>query len=296
MFPRLGENAQPVRVTVERVQSPLGAWTTASHRPEGELARHVGRVIALQGRYFGTSVRSLARPAPELFINLREGSRSLSPEGAWMAGIRETPVLLPSDGLVDFVAVRFRATGAWTLFGCRGDEIANRIVSAADLAASLATNLRDRLSRVREPTARVRLVVQALDERLPLARRCDPAVAAALSRCGACDEAQSITEICAELGVSRRRLVDGFRREVGLTPKRFARLVRFHEALDRVIGRGGMLAAIAADCGFADQPHMTGEFRRFGDQSPARLRSEAHTRIDRFRFGLPRASAAPFGV
>jgi AraC-like DNA-binding protein len=73
--------------------------------------------------------------------------------------------------------------------------------------------------------------------------------------------------------LSRRRLSTLFAAEFGLTPKEAARTMRFTHAVARIGEgvRGGTLdlAAVAAECGFADQPHLDREFRQFAGTSPS---------------------------
>jgi AraC-like DNA-binding protein len=82
-----------------------------------------------------------------------------------------------------------------------------------------------------------------------------------------------IGELAGRVYLSRRRLSTLFAAEFGLTPKEAARTMRFTHAVARIGEgvRGGALdlAAVAADCGFADQPHLDREFREFAGTSPS---------------------------
>jgi AraC-like DNA-binding protein len=60
-----------------------------------------------------------------------------------------------------------------------------------------------------------------------------------------------------------------FRREVGLPPKRAARVLRFHHAVGRInADQFVSLSAVAAECGYYDQAHFTREFREFAGRTP----------------------------
>ncbi len=82
-----------------------------------------------------------------------------------------------------------------------------------------------------------------------------------------------ISELAERVYLSRRRLSTLFAAEFGLTPKEAARTMRFTHAVARIGEgvRGGTLdlAAVAAECGFADQPHLDREFREFSGTSPS---------------------------
>jgi AraC-like DNA-binding protein len=102
-----------------------------------------------------------------------------------------------------------------------------------------------------------------------------PDVAYAWSRLLATDGAVSVAQLCAELGCSRRHLSARFGDEVGLGPKAVARILRFRRATalldDR--RRAPTLADVAAISGFADQAHLTREFRAMAGVTPGAFRN-----------------------
>ena len=82
-----------------------------------------------------------------------------------------------------------------------------------------------------------------------------------------------VGELAREVGVSARHLGTLFRREVGLTPKSAALLMRFEHAralMTESVRRHGRvdLARVAAEAGYADQAHLSGEFVRFAGAPP----------------------------
>jgi AraC-like DNA-binding protein len=82
-----------------------------------------------------------------------------------------------------------------------------------------------------------------------------------------------IGELSQRIFLSRRRLSTLFVAELGITPKEAARTMRFTHAVSRIGQgvRGGALdlAALAAECGYADQSHLDREFRAFAGTSPS---------------------------
>jgi AraC-like DNA-binding protein len=81
--------------------------------------------------------------------------------------------------------------------------------------------------------------------------------------------------VAAELGVSERHLRRVFRETVGVSPKAFARIARFHRALGagRQDARAGW-ASIAAAAGYYDQAHLIAEFRAIAGVTPRVLVGE----------------------
>jgi AraC-like DNA-binding protein len=88
---------------------------------------------------------------------------------------------------------------------------------------------------------------------------------------GESPQADAIGDLARDLGASRFQLIRAYKRAFGLTPEDFRRQLRIERARSLLSGRQG-LAAIAASAGFADQSHMTREFRRLVGVTPGRYR------------------------
>lgn len=81
--------------------------------------------------------------------------------------------------------------------------------------------------------------------------------------------------VATDLGVSERHLRRVFREAVGVSPKEFARLVRFNRALRAAHEDDGeSWAGIAAAAGYYDQAHLIGEFHSISGVTPRALLSE----------------------
>ena len=65
-------------------------------------------------------------------------------------------------------------------------------------------------------------------------------------------------------------MISIFEKHVGVAPKTFARIMRFQKAV-REIGHSGDIdwLSVGHDCGFYDQSHLSGEFRRFTGCTPS---------------------------
>ena len=82
-----------------------------------------------------------------------------------------------------------------------------------------------------------------------------------------------VGELAERVFLSRRRLSTVFAAELGVTPKEAARIMRFTHAVTRIgqaVRAGSLdLAAVAAECGYADQSHLTREFHAMAGTSPS---------------------------
>jgi AraC-like DNA-binding protein len=78
-----------------------------------------------------------------------------------------------------------------------------------------------------------------------------------------------VSKVAADLGVLPRTLRRRFTMQVGLGPKRFARVQRLQRVVRDLDGRAQVdWAAVAARHGYADQPHLAEEFRQLVGVTP----------------------------
>lgn len=83
------------------------------------------------------------------------------------------------------------------------------------------------------------------------------------------DQRVTLTDLADAAGLSRFELVRRFREQNGVTPHAFQTNLRVDHAR-RLLAAGEAPAAVAAACGFADQPHLTRVFKRAVGVTPGR--------------------------
>jgi AraC-like DNA-binding protein len=158
----------------------------------------------------------------------------------------------------------FRPGSARAFFGVALHELVGRVASVTDLWGPRAARLRGNIARAKGSVAGT---IRAIEEAL-LDRLAEGSVAAARARLlaravraiesGVAEDAQ-IHALARRLGVSERQLRQVFHEEMGISPKRYARIARIRRAAARAGSLGG--ARLAAESGFYDQAHMSAEFR-----------------------------------
>jgi transcriptional regulator GlxA family with amidase domain len=80
---------------------------------------------------------------------------------------------------------------------------------------------------------------------------------------------RTVADVSREIGWSRRWLSHAFAEQVGMTPKRYCRLIRFQQVVREIASRQRVdWAGIALAGGFCDQAHLIHEFRAFSGLSP----------------------------
>ena len=237
----------------------------------------------------------------ELVFNLREDAlRIYGPSnvsfcrryaGAVISGPYSAAFLTDADEETAIMGVHFKPGGAATVLAPPASAFADDHVDLETLWGPGAAELRERLCALRDPLARFRLLERVLEARLREPGRRRNAVSLALDALTRTHGRVTIREVARAVDLSPRRLTDLFAMEVGMTPKRFGRIQRFHNAVATSQQAGADWAQVAVECGYFDQSHLIRDFTAFSGLSPAAF-DERWTRLNRAgahvkRFHLP---------
>lgn len=172
------------------------------------------------------------------------------------------------------VGAQLRPGASSLLFGVPADELAGRHTPLDDLWPAAAARIREQLHEARRPERQLDLFEALLEARLPAVRGLHPAVAQALAHFTT--TAPDVRAAAAATGYSHRAFTALFRRDVGLAPKRYCRVLRFQRVLARAVAdRTASWADLALDAGYSDQPHFNRDFREFAGVTPGEYRRSA---------------------
>lgn len=230
--------------------------------------------------------RGLPSPWITLILTLDEPLTMLDEPGgkrrdfdALIGGLHTTPAFIQHDGRQSGIQVSLKPLGARALLGMPGGELTRIDVPAAEVLGRGVEVLRERLRETRSWAERFALVDDALTARIVDQSRPAAEIGRAWDLLAASEGRASVEAISREVGWSSRYLRLRFGVETGLSPRSLARVMRFDRARrllhSRATGGDVCLADLAADCGYADQSHLTRDFGRLAGLSPtAWLRSE----------------------
>ena len=197
--------------------------------------------------------------------------------GCLFVGQTDEFTLLHPQGRLAVFGVRFHPCGAWAFSGIPQYLTAGRIVPLDEVWGAAARHWEERVRNAADTRLRIaasETVLRGWERAGDI--RTGAAVGLLLQQPGA-----SVDSVAAQVGLSRRQLERRFRDEVGLAPKRLAALFRFHAALEfRATRPQWNWGRIAMECGYADQAHLTGDFRRFSGKPPV-LRQREETAMER---------------
>lgn len=194
---------------------------------------------------------------------------------SFMAGLHIAPAVVAGFGRFRGVQVDLSPVAVGELIGVRPGDLGPGAVPLEDLAPELDGRIGELLVPETEEALQQGVVARAFRDwsqgvrrrssRPPVEPSMDAVWRLLLARRGRV----GVAEAAAMVGLGERHFRTKFRAAFGLSPKQAARVVR-HEATRRAIEAAPTkpLSAVAADLGYADQAHLTREFRDLTGLTP----------------------------
>lgn len=246
------------------------------YAPAPDLADAVRSYWTLEGYAIdGTVERVLPDGRTEWVVHLGDGFAGQA--RALAIGQAEAWTELQPQGRVAVFGVNFHPHGMAAFGAVPQHQLTGRIFALNDLWGAAARRWQEQVQNAWRTSDRIAMTECWLRTiRRPIPVREAAAVQMLRRRHGL-----NIDDLAAKLNCSRRHLERRFLDAVGLPPKQIASLFRFQRAL--ALERSQPVwnwSRIAAECGYADQAHLTAEFRRYSGRPP-RERSRSETAMER---------------
>jgi AraC-like DNA-binding protein len=268
------------RTTVSQHDSALGRWTRALYFPDPPLAACVEMFWYVAGRADFARDRRLPGgkthllfnlgTAPTLFAREPQGTARRFPT-CWIAGQQRSYIETGSHGDTVLLGAQFRSHGAYRLLHIGQHELCDQVIEMEALLGDRILRLRERLLHAPSPQACFGLLEHWLTGLLSNGADIHPAVLAT-SRVAAADPGHlAVAALSRQLGFSKEHLIRRFRTQIGLTPKAYANVLRFNQALALARERTASWSEIAQTCGYYDQAHLVGDFQRYAGRAPSSL-------------------------
>ena len=189
-----------------------------------------------------------------------------------LAGIQTKAITIGSTNAdVGTVGIELTAKGAYRLFGLNMRGLVDQLVTFEDIFGAMGARLRRRVEEAENPVEKISILqhflLQLLDRNTAYISCLDYAIDEISNSYGTI----RIRTLQESVGCSRRYLDMLFKEHVGLSPKTYARILRF-QAMHRLLMQDALpIDRILHDYYF-DQSHFIKDFKCFTGSTPAQYR------------------------
>jgi len=218
----------------------------------------------------------------QLEIRLSDGVQTETPD-LYLGGqlLREMPQARITTPL-SLAGLQFTATGFYRLFQLDASQLTDRITPLEAIDGQLAAALRDALAAVGRGEEAADIMQETLAIKLPSASPPELAAKAAgqierkAGRIG-------MTELAGACDVSPRHLRRVFSREVGVSPKSYAKTIQINTVVAALqSGETGAVHDLALAHGYYDQAHFTRDFSRLVGSNPSKFLASREAFLEMF--------------
>ncbi len=263
----------------QRFDSSLGRWThtgwvpAPDHPLEWAVVRvwdFYGMAAYPQERVFPSGTVELIVQLDDRYLDVTSAGTVPTPASCVTGIFSRAAVVQAPPRPCRVLGVRLRPAGAWPLLGHPLSQLTELTADLGDLLGRAGGELAERCHDAVSGMERVRRAVEWIGRQLsrPGAPGVDPSARWVADRIARGGGIEPIAGLRAQTGLTDARLISLFRQQVGVTPKRLARIHRFDRTLGLLTRGRGSLARIAEHAGYFDQPHMNAEFRRMAGLTP----------------------------
>jgi AraC-like DNA-binding protein len=190
-----------------------------------------------------------------------------------MAGQLKTFFYLQNTGRTGSIAVKLKPAALTQLFGFRMDDYLDKIVDLDSLPNPELIKLKEkiddcvRLGYNREE----QFVKRILDEYFAklIQGASDNPLKGPLDLIFSSNGLVTVAEMAAAAGVSGRQLERLFKKYIGLSPKYYARIIRFNHIFQLIKSKENSWAEIVYQSGYYDQSHFIHNFKAFTGEDPS---------------------------
>ena len=265
-----------MNITTITHNSELGQWTHSECAPE-TLGGVVEKMWHFEGRMSLLRERSFPRVYSEIILQLGPcfrdvdetgQARDFFPQACFGGATMRPSVIEAPDTACCVIGIQLHAAGAFVLSRAPAGQLINATISLDDALGKHAGVLAERCYHAPSVRARFELIAHFITQRVAIHEAANCAIAWAADSLRNSNGQASIAALQGTTSYSKARFVSLFREQTGVTPKQYARVLRFRNAL-RVLQTGARLSDAALTAGYYDQAHMYRDFGEFAQMTPA---------------------------
>jgi AraC-like DNA-binding protein len=253
--------------TQRRPAPPLDRWIECLWLCRSEpRPRALERVLPSGGSQL---ILNLAEDETRVYRDAGKGVLCERSPGSVLTGMSTRFHVIDTDEQAYVAGVVFRAGGTVPFVAPPAYELSDADVPLEFLwERSSVQRVRDQLLSAASPDAALDRLEATLKQ-VWREKAAHPAVQYALSTFRAHPSVARVCEVTDGIALSSKRFIERFKADVGVTPKRYCRLLRFQRVVTQAHQSAPTdWAGLALDCGYFDQAHLIHEFREFSGLTP----------------------------
>lgn len=258
-----------------------------SHSPDQRIAPCIESIFHYKGLAPDHSIERVV-PTGHVFILFElDGfvrrtydSDTLQPNAeytkAWISGMHRGHISISAHQNSEMMVIQFKPFGSFPFTHIETEQLNERIVPAQDILGESLPQLRDEAVKTSTSQEKFELLERWLLSRFDESRLPPPELVDFVERLQK-EPVARLADLVKSYPGSQKKLINQFRKFVGLTPKSFQRIVRFNDVLAEINNQQEVSWSDAAySCGYSDQPHFIREFQAFSGMNPSEFLRQDH--------------------
>lgn len=262
--------------TIERADEELGRWRMFRKEAGPALRPFASCIVGYdQDRPALSTHVTPANVLLPFVIGLGSPHQIVSPGsapapiGSFIAGIHDAAGEISAHHFSG-VQVDLTPLGAYRLLGGTIADLTGTAVPLADAIGPDASALVEQVGNDSGWEERLERVERFLVAGIQSGRTPSPEVEAGWEMLVRSGGRLSVDEVAREVGWSSRHFGQRVVEQIGMPPKRLARIIRFHRATRLLeTGRSSNLGRLAHDVGYSDQSHFNHEMKALSGRTPS---------------------------
>ena len=190
------------------------------------------------------------------------------PRSSILCGLHTRAVEIDVSRATRVLCVYLTPWAAYRLMNRPMHELTDRVLDLAEVTPALPRLLNEQLAGTPRPWRAVASAGRLLSDLIRSGRPYAAEVHGAWRTMHRHGGMVPIGEVATQAGLSERHLETRFREQIGLPPKRYARILRVQRACGLLAG-GASVVHTATACGYYDQAHLCREFKTVIGRSPS---------------------------
>lgn len=166
------------------------------------------------------------------------------------------------------LSIRFKPENFWKLVSVNMAETVNGAFDACDLFGKSVSVLRDQIFEETEMSGKIEAIEAYFLKRIEGSRNDDKLFEAAERMLRVRGGNIEIKTLANQLNISPKTIERVFVKRLGVTPKKYSRILRFSMAV-KLLNSKEKFTGISYECGFFDQMHFIKDFRKITGMTPS---------------------------